>query len=47
MVSLGKKEIEDLINEGKTVEVNCQFCNAHYQFSVEELKALVVNGFSR
>lgn len=47
LVSLGKKEIEDLINEGKTVEVNCQFCNAHYQFSVEELKALVVNGFSR
>jgi len=25
------------IDEGKEIEVNCQFCNKHYKFSVDEL----------
>ena len=29
-----------MIDEGKEIEVNCQFCNRHYLFSVEELDAL-------
>lgn len=38
LISLGKKEINDMIEEGQEIEVNCQFCNTHYRFSVEELK---------
>lgn len=37
IISIGRKEIQDMINEGKEIEVNCQFCNKHYKFSVDEL----------
>lgn len=40
LISIGKKELQDMINEGEEIEVNCQFCNTHYQFSVEDLRAL-------
>lgn len=40
LVSLGEQEISDMITEGKEIEVNCQFCNRHYKFNVEELKCL-------
>ena len=40
LISLGKKEIQDMIREGREVEVNCHFCNTHYRFSVEELKGI-------
>ncbi|HIX14791.1 MAG TPA: Hsp33 family molecular chaperone HslO [Candidatus Hungatella pullicola] len=40
LISIGKKELQDMIDDGKTVEVNCHFCNKNYQFTVEELKAL-------
>ena len=37
IISIGRKEIQDMIDEGKDIEVNCQFCNKHYKFSVDEL----------
>ena len=41
VVSVGKKELMDMIEEGKAIEVNCHFCNSHYNFSVEELKEML------
>ena len=41
VVSVGKKEIEEMIEEGKPIEVNCHFCNSHYLFDVDELKELL------
>lgn len=41
IVSIGRKEIQDMIEEGKPIEVNCHFCNTHYNFSVEELKEII------
>ena len=38
VISIGKKEIAEMIAEGKPIEVNCHFCNSHYSFSVDELK---------
>lgn len=40
LISIGKEELKSMIDDGKEIEVNCQFCNSHYQFAVEELKAL-------
>ena len=37
IISIGRKENQDMIDEGKEIEVNCQFCNKHYKFSVDEL----------
>ncbi len=41
LISIGKKELEELIAEGKEVELNCHFCNTNYVFSVEELKTVL------
>ena len=40
LYSLGKKEMKEMIAEGKEIEVNCQFCGKHYYYSVEELKEI-------
>lgn len=40
IISIGKKELQDLIDAGEEIEVNCHFCNTNYKFSVEELEAL-------
>ena len=39
LVSIGKKEIADLISDGKA-EMVCHFCNEHYQFTLEELQKI-------
>ena len=41
IVSIGKKEIQAMIDDGKDIEVKCHFCNTAYQYTVEELKALL------
>ena len=40
LISIGKKELQDMIDDGKPIEMNCHFCNTNYVFSVEELKEL-------
>ena len=41
LVSIGKKELQSMIDDGKEVEVNCHFCNKHYVFEVPELEELL------
>ncbi|MEG0370488.1 MAG: Hsp33 family molecular chaperone HslO, partial [Hungatella sp.] len=41
LISIGQKELLDMIEEGKTVEVNCHFCNTNYEFTVAELQELL------
>ena len=40
LISIGKKELQDMIDEGKEIEVGCQFCGRQFRFTVEELKVL-------
>ena len=40
LISLGEKELRDMMEEGKDVEVNCSFCSRHYLFDVDELERL-------
>ncbi|MBO5474852.1 MAG: Hsp33 family molecular chaperone HslO [Lachnospiraceae bacterium] len=40
LISLGRKELQSLIDEGKDVELNCHFCNQRYVFGVKELKEI-------
>ncbi len=40
LISVGKKELKSMIDDGKEIELNCHFCNTNYTFSVEEIKAL-------
>lgn len=41
IISIGKKDIQEMIDDGKKVEVKCHFCNTAYTFSVEELKQIL------
>lgn len=41
LISIGQKDLQEMIDEGKTIEVNCHFCNENYAFSVEELQGLL------
>lgn len=43
IVSLGNKEIDDMIVEDQGAEAVCHFCGNHYNFSVEELEELKTN----
>lgn len=40
LISIGKKELQEMIDDGEEVEVNCQFCGKQYHFPVDELKIL-------
>lgn len=47
LISLNRKELQELIDEGKEVELNCHFCNTDYVFTVEELKRIQRQGHHR
>jgi len=40
LASISKKDMDEIINDGKEIEVKCDFCNTTYKFSVEELQTL-------
>lgn len=44
LLSLGTKELQDLVDEGKEVELHCHFCNKRYTFPVEEVERLMKVG---
>ena len=41
IISIGKKDIKEMIDDNKPIEVNCHFCNTNYVFSIEELKEML------
>ena len=40
LISIGKKELQEMITDGEDIEINCHFCNTSYAFSVDELKQI-------
>jgi len=47
LLSLGEKDLGELVDEGKEVELHCHFCNKRYTFSVEEVERLMKAGSGR
>lgn len=41
ILSIGRKEIREMIEEQKPISVNCHFCNREYSFSPAQLKELL------
>ncbi len=41
LISIGKKDIQEMIDDGKEIEMHCHFCNTSYQFTVEELEDIL------
>ena len=44
LVSLGEKELSEMLNDGKSIDVSCQFCDKVYTFTPEDLKNLLKTG---
>lgn len=38
--TISKKDLDDIINDGESIEVKCQFCNKAYNFEIDELKQI-------
>jgi molecular chaperone Hsp33 len=43
LISLGRKELEDMLAQQGGCQMTCQFCDAVYDFSAEDLRALLEN----
>ena len=40
LISIGKAELQDMIEDGEPIEVKCHFCNKGYEFTIEDLKKI-------
>ena len=38
--TINKKDLDDIINDGESIEIRCQFCNKAYTFEIDELKEI-------
>ena len=46
LISLGRKELEEIRAEGKTFPVECQFCDTVYRFTPDDIKDILKNAES-
>ncbi len=47
VISMGRKEIADMIEENQPIEVVCDFCHTKYIFSPDELLKLLQSGLKK
>ena len=43
LVSLGRKELQEIIDEGKPVQVGCQFCDTEYKFTPDDIRRILAD----
>ncbi len=41
LISVGKEELQSMIDDNKPITMNCHFCNTDYTFETDELKLLI------
>ena len=41
MLAAGKKELEDMLKDGKPAVVECHFCDKRYEFDLDDIKSLI------
>lgn len=44
LLSIGKEEVEELLLEKGSIDIDCQFCNQHYHFAADEVRQLLGGG---
>lgn len=42
LISVGKKDIKEMIDDGEPIELNCHFCSKKYKFTIEELENILI-----
>ncbi|MGN0978914.1 MAG: Hsp33 family molecular chaperone HslO [Candidatus Avoscillospira sp.] len=43
LISLGKKELRQIVDEGETIHIECQFCDTIYDFKPDEIREILTN----
>ena len=43
LISLGKKELRQIVDEGETIHIECQFCDTIYDFKPDEIQEILTN----
>ena len=38
LISVGRKELQEMIDDGEEIEMKCHFCNSAYVFTIEDVK---------
>ena len=41
LISLGKKELQEIVDEGETIHIECQFCDTIYAFKPDEINEIL------
>ena len=41
LISLGKKELRQIVEEGETIHIECQFCDTIYDFKPDEISEIL------
>lgn len=41
IVSLGKEELQKMVDDGENIVANCHFCNTEYEFNIDEIKKIL------
>ena len=41
LISLGRQELQEIVEEGKTFPIECQFCDEVYKFTTDDIKKLL------
>ena len=41
LISLGKKELKEIMDEGRTFPVECQFCDTIYEFTPNDIQDIL------
>ena len=47
LISVGQKDLQEMIDDGKPIEVKCHFCNKAYEFDVNELENMLKKAASK
>ena len=43
LISLGREDMQEIVNEGKDFQVECQFCDTVYSFTPKEIEKFIKN----
>ena len=41
LISLGKQELTEIADEGKPIQIECQFCDTEYKFTPDEIRSIL------
>ena len=41
LITIGKKDLQEIVDDGKPITIECQFCDKVYTFTPEDVKALL------